>query len=147
MSRAPENGVYHQMIQRCYNPKQAAYPYYGGRGITVSSEWLASYKTFFADMGPRPGKGYTIDRRDNEGPYCKDNCFWNTMKQQSRNRRSTIVVEYEGRKRKLCELVDESGLQWHTVYARIFTRGWPLDKALRTAAVQTRDYKATLAPT
>jgi hypothetical protein len=137
VSRAPENGVYHQMIQRCYNPKQSSYAYYGARGITVCDEWRESYKTFLADMGPRPGKGYSIDRRDNDGPYCKDNCFWNVHQKQCRNRRSTIYVDLGDERHKLIDLVEQAGLKWHTVYARLFAYGWTVEEALTTPTRNT----------
>jgi guanyl-specific ribonuclease Sa len=34
------NRIYKKMIDRCYNPKNDNYKYYGGRGITVCEEWL-----------------------------------------------------------------------------------------------------------
>lgn len=35
----PEHKAWHDMIQRCTNPRDSAYHYYGGRGITVCKEW------------------------------------------------------------------------------------------------------------
>lgn len=73
------------MIQRCANPKNIAYPYYGGRGITVCARWQ-SFPNFLEDMGERP-PGTTIDRRDNEKGYSKDNCRWATRQEQDGNKR------------------------------------------------------------
>lgn len=77
--------VWAGMIARCNNPKHASFKNYGGRGITVCAEWRDS-KTFLADMGPRP-PGTTIDRRDNDRGYCKENCYWADRKIQSLNKR------------------------------------------------------------
>jgi len=58
---------------------------YAGRGITCDPRWEI-FTNFLADMGPRP-VGKTLDRRDNNGNYTKQNCRWATPTQQTKNRR------------------------------------------------------------
>lgn len=73
------------MIQRCTNPNNPAWEYYGGRGISVCDRWL-TFANFIADMGLRPA-GLTLERMDNDKGYSPDNCKWATRKAQMLNRR------------------------------------------------------------
>jgi hypothetical protein len=79
------------MKQRCLNPKSKAYPFYGGRGITIDPAWM-DFRQFLADMGRRPppkpnGQTYSIERVDNNKGYSADNCIWATRARQLFNKR------------------------------------------------------------
>ena len=74
------------MMQRCNNPNADWYSYYGGRGITVCNRWK-DFRFFLLDMGERP-ENTTLDRKNNNGIYCKDNCRWATVEEQNINKRS-----------------------------------------------------------
>jgi len=81
-----EYGIWHGMVQRCCNPCHPVYPSYGARGVGVCARWRNDFMAFFADLGPRPSSGHSIDRLDNARGYEPDNCRWATRSQQQRNR-------------------------------------------------------------
>ncbi len=80
----PEYITWMSMLWRCKNPKSPDYQKYGSRGIRVAYE---NFYDFLSDVGEWPGKGYSIDRVDNNGNYARGNCRWATAKQQRANRR------------------------------------------------------------
>lgn len=116
------------MIQRCTNENAPAFKNYGGRGIQVSASWR-EFSAFYADMGDPP-IGLTLDRRDNDLGYCKDNCYWATDKQQSSNKRTNIVVTIDAITLTLKEWCERKNLKYWTVHARI-RRGASAEGALR----------------
>jgi hypothetical protein len=91
IKKSPEYQSYSAMIQRCTNPKNRDYKNYGGRGITVCKEWLASFEQFYKDMGSRP-IGTTLDRIDSDWNYEPNKCRWSTPKVQANNRRKTKMI-------------------------------------------------------
>jgi hypothetical protein len=71
------------MRQRCNNPKNVKYHIYGGKGIIVDPDW-DTFAGFWKDMGDAYVEGLTIDREDSSKNYCKENCRWVTLSQNSR---------------------------------------------------------------
>lgn len=86
-SNSPEFKVWSGIIQRCYNPKQTEYEYYGARGIKMCDRWRKSYVNFLEDMGRKPYPNYSIDRIDVNGDYTPENCAWVSPVKQARNKR------------------------------------------------------------
>lgn len=115
------------MKQRCSNPDSHAYARYGGRGIRVCDRWQ-DFAPFLADMGEAP-RGKTLGRIDNDGPYSRENCRWETPKQQSRNRWNTAFVVWRGEKRAVADVADECGMPLVLVRNRLAV-GWSIEKAV-----------------
>jgi hypothetical protein len=80
--------------QRCYNPKCAEFKNYGGRGITMASEWIDDFEAFrdYVDqnLGPRP-EGYSIDRIENHEGYFPGNLRWGSKIEQANNSRRSKI--------------------------------------------------------
>lgn len=96
MSRRPEYAVWSTIIDRCENPRNRFFPNYGGRGIAICQEWRHDFGRFFSDMGPRPPGDMTIERRDTNGPYCKQNCYWADRTTQANNKRNNRMLTARG---------------------------------------------------
>lgn len=85
----PLYNIYCGMLGRCFNLKNPKYKNYGGRGITVDSRWLGhkGFNNFCNDIGERP-LNTTLDRKDNNSNYSKENCKWSTAFEQGQNKRN-----------------------------------------------------------
>lgn len=125
----PTHNTWCAMKQRCNDPNHAQFAYYGARGIRVCDRWATSFEAFISDMGVRPD-GMTIERIESDGNYEPGNCRWATEAEQSRNRRSTILVTLGSETKCVKDWCDELGLNVDQVYGRI-RRGAVPEEALR----------------
>ena len=107
------------MKERCYVTTQISYPNYGGKGIKVCDKWQEfipfmewAYANGYDETAPR-GQ-YTLERRDTNGPYSPENCCWITIKEQERNKSTTIYVDDDGERITLAEYCDRHGTNYKT---------------------------------
>ena len=114
--------IWSYMRQRCYNPKNIGYKYYGGKGIRVCKRWDYSFENFFADMGHPPTDAHTLDRIDSNGDYEPGNCKWSTRQEQACNRGNNRHITYEGRTLTIGEWAKVVGVNRWTLWRR-FKKG------------------------
>lgn len=120
--------VWRGMIRRCTEPNYKCYSDYGGRGISVCKEWL-DFAGFYKDMGETYRDGLTLERKDNDGNYCKDNCQWTTPKEQANNQRSNRIIVVNGESLTLAQACDKYGVPYGRASNRL-RLGWPGERAV-----------------
>lgn len=126
MSKTKIFGVWATMLRRCFTPTNKKFSDYGGRGIKVCDEWRDNFKAFYeyvSNLEHYGEEGYSLDRINNDGDYEPGNVRWATLKEQGRNKRNNVFVEYDGEKMTLKEAADRSGLKYSTLYRR-YCQGW-----------------------
>jgi hypothetical protein len=117
------------MKKRCRVPSCSSYKNYGGRGINYDDRW-EFFEGFYADMGDPPTDAHTLERRDNNLGYSKENCCWATRSEQNLNRRNNRLLELGGISKPLTVWARERGISPSTVRSRIFRHGWTVEEAL-----------------
>lgn len=129
--------VWSGMWERCTNPHHSSYHLYGGRGISVCSEWK-SFEVFRAwalEQGydeSAPRGAYTLDRVETDGNYSPDNCRFATDREQANNKRNNRRFTMNGETHTAAEWARITGVTSETIRARVDKLGWPVERALTT---------------
>ena len=130
--KSAEYRTWSNLKDRCSRQNNKHFNNYGGRGIVVCNRWLNSFVDFLADVGPRPSCRYSLDRIDNDGNYEPGNVRWATDKEQSNNRRTSVFYEFKGERLTNAQWAERLGLKPVTLWVRVHTLGWSIEKALTT---------------
>jgi len=110
------------MFERCFNSNNQDYERYGRRGITICERW-EYFENFIADLGDCP-EGLTLERTDNNGNYCPENCRWATQSDQARNTSDNIyLTDNTGETKLLIEWAKIKGIAYSVMYDRYYN-GW-----------------------
>ena len=130
--------IHHAMKMRCYCKKHTHYKNYGGRGISICKEWLG--KDGLKNFGNWAlANGYadnlSIDRIDNNGNYCPENCKWSTRLEQQNNTRQNRIIEYNGERLTLSEMARKYNIYPTTLCSRL--KKWKDIKKCIETPIQT----------
>lgn len=108
--------VWNSMIHRCYDESREKYSSYGGRGITVCDEWKDP--NTFIDWAESNGyeNGLQLDRIDNDGSYCPNNCRWVSRKENCRNTRRNKFITLDGKTKTIAEWCETLPISQYTMY-------------------------------
>lgn len=130
-SNTEEHSIWMGMIQRCVNPNQPAYKYYGGRGIRVCERWLGDngFVYFLQDMGPRPSRSHSVERKNNNKGYGPDNCIWALPVVQGRNNRRNHIITAFGKSQCVSAWEEEYKCTRGVISYRI-NHGWSAEEAI-----------------
>lgn len=124
--------IWANMRTRCNNPNFARYADYGGRGIKVCEEWgtFEPFREWAVSNGYK--ENLTLDRIDNDGGYCSENCRWVTQREQCNNKRNNHTLTYNGETLTISEWAQRLNMNYFSLHDRITKLGWSAEKALTT---------------
>lgn len=132
LSKTRLHSIWHSMYCRCYYQTTNQYKNYGGRGIKVCEEWKHS-DGFINFYNWAIKHGYkdtlTLDRIDNNGDYCPENCRWVSAQEQSNHKTNNVWYTYKGVTKTGAQWCKTFGIKYMTFLDRL-KRGWSLEQAL-----------------
>ncbi len=132
MTHTPFYNTWVGMRSRCNNPSSKDFKNYGARGIKVCDRWVNSFENFRDDMLGSYAVSLSLDRINNEGNYCMDNCRWTTKLIQNNNTRMNRVVEFNGIKKTLSQWSESLKIKRTTLRMRLDAYGWSVEKSFLT---------------
>jgi hypothetical protein len=129
MTHHPAFRSWQKAKNRCLNPRHDKFPRYGGRGIKMCQRWLDSFENFWEDMGLTWALGLELDRENNDGDYCKENCRWVTHIVNCNNRPQAKKLTYLGVTKTVTEWSLQFGMKRRLILERI-SYGWTPERIL-----------------
>lgn len=129
LSKTRIHKIWDGMKYRCNCPSNPHYKDWGGRGIKICKEW-DDFITFYEwAMANGYDDTLTIERIDNDGDYCPENCKWIKRGDQAKNRRVCIFLTHDGVTKSLVDWANEYGIKYATIYHR-YQLGWSVEDIL-----------------
>lgn len=137
LSRTAFYKIFTDIKKRCNDKNVASYKYAGERGIICLWETFEDfrddmYESYLEHRKIYSSRDTTIERIDNNGNYCKENCRWATQYEQSRNKRNLRMITFKGKTQCAVDWEKELGLYRNAIYNRLNVYGWTKEKALST---------------
>lgn len=125
-----EYRIWKAMKNRALNPNSMDANHYINRGINICDKWKESFEAFYNDMGPCP-EGYSIDRINNDGNYCPENCRWASQETQCKNRGEfNLVFTYNGETHVAKDWAKILDIKYTTLLKRLH-EGYPFEEAIK----------------
>lgn len=153
-TKSPLYKTWNGMKQRCFNENNPGYCNYGGRGITVCSEWLGeggfeNFEQWSIRNGYRPNNGLSLDRIDVDGNYEPDNCRWASIWVQSLNKRVPAHEQFKRGKQYTINGITKNKKQWceeygvwqATVDYRMKKMGMSFEDALKAEKINEGNHR------
>lgn len=116
--------IWQGIKDRCLNKSCKRYADYGGRGITISDDWIDDPELFSkqisSEIGERPSRSHSLDRINNDKGYELGNLRWSTPTQQCNNtRRNVRKLTMNNKTQTVREWSEELGMSQFTIYKRM----------------------------
>jgi len=123
--------VWQNMKSRCRNPETSYYQYYGEKGVELCEEWeeFENFREWAKKNGYQDD--LEIDRKDNDGNYCPENCHWVTRSEQMNNTEQNHILTYKSKNMTAIQWARKLDMNVNTLRGRIF-RGWSDKEILET---------------
>ena len=83
---------------RCINPKNPRYKFYGEKGITMYLPWtegFIGFQRFMLEIGPKPNPKFFLDRKRNSQGYHPGNVHWVHPSDSAYNRNNSLADQLE----------------------------------------------------
>lgn len=121
--------IYADMKQRCYNERNCSYKHYGAKGVKIHKAWLDDPNKFY-EWAMKNGyeDNLTIDRIDAHKNYTPKNCRWVSKSEQAINKRETVYIVVNGKKKSISEWASLSEITIDEFYNRL-KLGWNIKDA------------------
>lgn len=142
----PNHRIYNilsSIKQRCLNPNNKNYRFYGGRGITICDEWMNVQNFYNWAIKNGYNENLSIDREDNNGNYEPSNCRWVDATTQNNNRRNCVFYVYKQERLSVAQLARKYGLKNDTLHRRL-ERGWSIEVAIETPLMNGQKSKQVI---
>jgi len=122
--------VWKTLKQRCLNPNNKFYFRYGGRGITVCEDWKNNFTSFYEwSMKNGYKEGLSIDRIDNNGNYCPENCRWTDKLTQANNTRTNHYITFRNQTKTIAEWSRHFNLPYGNIQGKLIRNNYDAEKA------------------